>query len=93
MVVSVNEKINKNILVNVFPNPFAKKATIELNGINLMGKKTFSLFNSTGQLMQEFVFENNRLEINGEELNSGVYYFKINNREGFLATGKVVVME
>ncbi|MEZ4935243.1 MAG: T9SS type A sorting domain-containing protein [Saprospiraceae bacterium] len=79
--------------VDVYPTPFSHMATIELKGLELKGEKTFLLFNSTGQLMQEFIFENNRLEINGEELNSGIYYFKINNREGVLTTGKVVVME
>ena len=91
--VSVNTLGKPVISANVFPNPFSKKATVELSGIKLIGEKTFSLFNSTGQLMQEFIFENNRFEINGEKLNNGVYYFKINNEEGMIATGKVVVLE
>lgn len=93
MNVSVNSEISENILVNVFPNPFSKKAILELNGVDLKGEKTFLLFNSTGQLMQKFIFENDRIEINGEELNNGVYYFKINNKQGVAVTGKVVVME
>ena len=90
--VSVNTRGKPELLANVFPNPFSKKAIVELKGINNFGKKTFSLFNSTGQLMQEFIFENNRFEINGAELNNGVYYFKINNEDGILVAGKVVVM-
>ena len=94
MYVSVNTLGKPAIFANVFPNPFSKTAIVELNGINDFSEKTFLLFNSTGQLMQEFVFENNRFEINGEELINGIYYFKINNNEdGILATGKVVVIE
>ncbi|MEZ4955692.1 MAG: T9SS type A sorting domain-containing protein [Saprospiraceae bacterium] len=93
MVVSVNEKINKNISVNVLPNPFTKKAKIEINGITFTGEKSFLLFNSSGQLIRKLIFDNNHFEINGDDLNSGVYYFRIINAEGFLAAGKVVIVE
>ncbi len=91
--VSVNTLGNPAVVANVFPNPFSKNAIIELNGIDIPGKKTFSLFNSNGQLVQEFIFENNRFEINGAELNNGVYYFKIKNEEEEMAAGKLVVVK
>ncbi|HFA49931.1 MAG TPA: T9SS type A sorting domain-containing protein [Bacteroidetes bacterium] len=91
--VSVNNKTYKNAAVNIYPNPFSKTATVELKGLDMSGESTFLLYDPVGHLMQQYIFENNKLEINGGHLPNGVYIFQIKNEGGIVATGKVVVVE
>ncbi len=91
ILVSVNNVDFINTAAHVFPNPFSKTATVLLEGSEFTGENTFLLYNSMGHLVQEDVFKNNRFELDGEGLPSGIYIFQIKTEGGVLAAGKVVL--
>lgn len=89
---SVNELTN-GVQVTVFPNPIVDQATVVLSGIDQgSGDITFDLFDMTGRIVKTqtanpqipFTFNRNNLE-------GGLYIFRIQLGPVLLATGKICV--
>lgn len=83
------EVFRPGLEVNVFPNPFFKSATFELEGYAQNG--TLQLFSQNGQLVLEKTFAEGKTQVLRDRLTAGIYFFKMVNMESVLATGKVVV--
>ena len=84
---SVNTVL-ENVTVNVFPNPFLESATVTVDGME--GQKlSFRLFDLAGKMFSENTFEN-QMQLDGNGLPSGVYFFEISNQHGVVSTGKLV---
>lgn len=72
---------------SVYPNPFAYNTTIFYNPA-ATGRVSIRLYTGTGQLVGELFNDTvisgqyYQFELNGSELNPGVYYYTIESRNG-----------
>lgn len=83
------EVFQAGLEVSVFPNPFFENATFKLEGFNQSG--TLQLFSQNGQMVVEKAFAEGKTQVQRNQLSNGIYFFKMMNEGGVLATGKVVV--
>ena len=81
----------QNVSLKVFPNPFTESAQFELEGLEGNESFTFNLFDVGGKLVRKETFQNNVFQFNRNGLISGLYFFEINNAQGLVGTGKVMV--
>ena len=76
--------------LKVYPNPFSQEAVIELKDSDA-SEKTFELFDLQGRSIRREIFTNNQLIFKRNQLSSGLYFFKVTDRNGVLTQGKLVV--
>lgn len=84
------DSISKNAGVKVYPNPAWEKATLQLTG--LYGEVVFSLFNATGQLLQNLTWDARVISlkpINLSNLPKGIYFYQLTSG-GTVLGGKIV---
>lgn len=54
--------------------------------------KQLSLFNAQGQVVKTMAnLNSNQVEIQRQNLESGIYFYKIFTKEGLSATGKIII--
>ena len=78
--------------VEVSPNPFETETVFKIMGntpLSIGG--VFDLFDLNGRLLRHDFFDKNQYTLKRNDLNAGVYMYKIQNQNGHLASGKVVV--
>ncbi len=75
--------------VKVFPNPFFETATFKLEGYAKNG--TLELYDLNGLRVLSQNFAAGETQVQRNVLTAGIYFFKMKNADGVLATGKVVV--
>lgn len=73
--------------VNLYPNPTKDKVTIKAEGMN-----TVSVFNLTGQKVMEVNVNADQVELNMNELESGIYMVRISG-ESFDTTKRISVVK
>lgn len=84
---------NPNIEVRVIPNPMEIGAWIEMQGLsqNMQSSPVLHLFDVNGREVVEVKGENNRFWLERGNLQSGMYFFSVEQDGAWLASGKVVV--
>ena len=92
--------IETEIFSTVYPNPFAKTATIEFT-IDQKGDVIFELYDQQGslqfkkriqvQLVGKFQLDFDN-EMTGKKLNSGLYYYRL-LQNGKSGSGKLIIMQ
>ncbi len=90
--VGLNEKVSK-INHAICPNPFSNTTILNFD---FSGSQTYSLqiFNSTGQLVKNVNQINaGKIEISGNELTSGIYFYLLTNDKNEIASGKLIKKE
>lgn len=87
--VSAQEVFVPGVDLNVYPNPFDGAATFEIKGMDIL-KGELKLYNLNGQLMKNQLFQSSSFRFDGSELPEGMYFFRIENENGVVASGKVV---
>ena len=78
----------KNSNIAVFPNPFNETVTFSLPSI--VNKGTITIFNNNGKVVFETDIQSQEPVVNLSHLPTGVYFYKIQLKEQFLYSGKVV---
>jgi hypothetical protein len=78
----------KNSNVSVFPNPFNETVTFSLPAT--VDNGTITIFNGSGKVVFETNFQLQEPVVNLSHLPTGVYFYKINSKDKFLYSGKVV---
>jgi hypothetical protein len=89
--VGINQNENEKQEVKLYPNPFSQSALLEFK--NPGNKKhSLSVYNSFGQLVLSI---NNitadHVEIERGDFADGLYYFKLENEEQVIASGKFII--
>lgn len=80
---------NKEREIKVYPNPANELLTIQILDIN--SKITSAeIYNSSGQLVQEFKPDDNVFHINTQNYSSGLYHYKLMLNDGTNRTGRFV---
>jgi FtsP/CotA-like multicopper oxidase with cupredoxin domain len=88
---AVNPINNKQINVNLFPNPFSEKATLVLEG-DLVENFSLEIYNIQGKRLQTDININgNVAEINRSNLNAGIYFYQILSKGKILSQGKITI--
>ncbi len=89
-VISNVEKVGKvNQVVEAFPNPMSISTSFDLSAFE--GEVEFTLFDMLGKTVRQFITNDQLLEVKRGTLESGIYFYRFENKKGQLATGKLVV--
>lgn len=72
--------------VLVYPNPFSNQLTCTLPGNE---QTTVTLYNFLGQQVWQHSFTNSTV-INTAQMQDGIYFYELRNKNGLLKTGKLV---
>jgi hypothetical protein len=81
----------KELIVNVFPNPFSYQTTISIETNEIPQRLTFTLFDLYGNKILNNSFFDSPFTLNKNKLVAGFYFYKIENELGQVAIGKIVV--
>lgn len=82
------DKYSNTYPILLFPNP----ANNELNVSAVEnGKYHISLYNVSGQLINDLLLTEMHTSINTKELNNGIYLLKVTDNFGYLQTHKVII--
>jgi len=81
----INEA-NKNISINITPNPFADKLNVTIKEKESM---KITLYDITGRKLFNQSFSNS-VSINSEYLEKGIYIYDVRNKNGVIKKGKLV---
>ncbi len=76
--------------LSIFPNPFSDYATVSFEE-PCEGICTFEVFNSMGQRVKKKHIQSNSFYLSSENLNSGIYFYRLSNNLTTKSTGKFVV--
>ncbi|MBK8722817.1 MAG: T9SS type A sorting domain-containing protein [Saprospiraceae bacterium] len=76
--------------LRIYPNPFSQETVIEWEGNNI-DEKVFELYDLQGRQLRKEKFTDNRLNFKRNQLQNGLYFFKITDKNGILTQGKMVV--
>ncbi len=76
-----------NLLTSAYPNPFKDKITIKYSGVESIG-----IFNILGEKVKtiELVATENKIEVDFENLSSGIYFYRTYNEGTIVETKKIV---
>lgn len=90
--VSVGINSTKNNANSVVaPNPFDQHTNLKFENPN-NEEHSLMLFDITGKLIRSITdIKTNTVQINKEDLTSGIYFFKLMKDNQFIATGKLIV--
>lgn len=87
--VGLNENVSK-INHSICPNPFSHSTVLIFD---YWSSQTYRLqiFNSTGQLIKRInEINSGKIEISGEHLNSGIYFYQLTNDKNEIVDGKLI---
>ncbi len=75
----VNEFVNEELQVNVFPNPNNGQFELNINGAAITGQVKIKMYDLVGALVleTEFMNDDTTKKINASQLSKGVYFVKV----------------
>jgi hypothetical protein len=76
--------------ISVYPNPFTHSTTISIDGMDIKDG-SFKLYDSLGRLVRMENMNNNSLGFYKKDLDSGVYFFSVEDGGVLVSNGKLVV--
>ena len=88
----VNEFVNEELQVNVFPNPNNGQFELNINGAAITGQVKIKMYDLVGALVFETEFMNGDVtkKINASHLSKGVYFVRLKRHDGHYTTLKFV---
>lgn len=85
------KNIESSNLLSVYPNPFATKTTIQINKPT-KGNYSLTLYDLKGQVVRVINnINNNKVEIERENLIGGLYFFQLKTEGEIIGTGKLTI--
>ena len=88
-VLSAKDIANKNQQIKVYPNPASTSINIHLIDFEDLILK-IEIFNTLGQKIQTINANSNSIEINLEELPSGLYVLKANTKKDYIIVKQII---
>ncbi|MCH8905092.1 MAG: T9SS type A sorting domain-containing protein [Bacteroidetes bacterium] len=79
--------------INIYPNPFSTFTTVEIpKDYKTVKKLSLALYDLMGTEVKRIEnITSNKIKINRDNLSPGLYFYKLEERDQILATGKVVI--
>ena len=90
IVVSVIEPGIPGVSVDIFPNPLAGSATIQLHG-QAFDLVRLSIFDPNGRLLRQESFRGNEYQLQRQNLASGTYFYRLETAGQLIQSGKMIV--
>ncbi|MEZ5007510.1 MAG: T9SS type A sorting domain-containing protein [Chitinophagales bacterium] len=90
LVLSVDQAYRNEITIKNYPNPFIEKSMIKLEGLAI-NKWTLQIYNTEGRLIRTDEHYGNEAWITRDNLSIGIYFFTIEDENGLIGSGKLVV--
>lgn len=91
IITSIEETIDKDINVKVYPNPFQEQATLEVVGGNYQ-ELQLKVYDITGRdAIQYSSTGDNKIQIQKGNLSAGVYIYQLEGDGELINTGKMVI--
>lgn len=93
LITNVNELqsgVNENVIVNVFPNPFDEKVSIEISGLLPIDNRLIILNAHQQELMIFDGVQNGKKDLDFKNMPTGSYYYKITAKGQNIASGKLI---
>ncbi|MEM9822169.1 MAG: T9SS type A sorting domain-containing protein [Bacteroidota bacterium] len=91
IVSSTRQLSTPKLTIKVFPNPVKASTLLQLEGPPIYNAR-FKLYDPLGRLVREQSISGDRFEFDKGALNSGLYYFEIEQLGQVLGTGKLMVL-
>lgn len=76
--------------MRVFPNPFVNKVTFQFDNNSSLNADKVLIYNSLGILVNSIRLNNNVSNVEVENLQSGMYFYKILKGNTVLKSGKMI---
>lgn len=86
---STQEIFVEGVTINVYPNPFSEIATFEIEGMQIQDG-VFQLFDAHGRLLRVINFEGAKYEFHANDLQTGMYWYRIISGTQIIASGKMI---
>ncbi len=77
--------------IKIYPNPFTTSAILNIESDNKDLQFIFTLYDILGKEVMQTIHHGTTSVINRENLDGGVYFFKIENNQQILKTGKLII--
>jgi len=81
--------LTKKYEASVFPNPFSSQTVFEFG--KELKEASLSIFNAGGQKVKTVLFSGSSLVFERQELPAGFYYYRLQNNDKEIMTGKLVI--
>ncbi|MEN8765268.1 MAG: CotH kinase family protein [Wenyingzhuangia sp.] len=78
---------DKQILV--YPNPTRGKLNIQIDNFDAESLE-FTIFNPLGQVVRQYQWSSNEIQVDISNLSQGVYYYRIKNNKGLVVKNKII---
>lgn len=87
--------VEKEVQVIVFPNPANNAITFKIINSDEKNACTISLFNIRGEILRNFNLDESETTktISLEDYSSGVYFYKVEDKERVLQTNKLIIIK
>lgn len=94
IILSNPARINENFEykpIRIYPNPFTHYTIVEFENTE-QKSHTIKLYKTTGELVREFKTGiDDKVQINRENLTSGIYFLHLYNDKNLISTGKLII--
>ena len=84
---TLDVKLNVNQQPKIFPNPFSDFLFIESERKD---NYTLKIFDLSGKMVFEQIFDGNKSSINTSKLRAGIYFYELIGKQIFISRGKIV---
>jgi Secretion system C-terminal sorting domain len=89
--VASQELFQANVSVTVFPNPFMEEAEINIKGLENTANLRLKIIDMQGRVVEDMKSNTPSFSLRKNKMTNGVYFYVIENANGKIATGKIVV--
>lgn len=81
---------SNDLQIKVFPNPFDQTATLTVEGLN-DPYLYLEIYDLSGKRLQQYQANDNRIQLSRQQLNAGLYMYRLSGQNGLIGSGKIVV--
>lgn len=87
----IEDGLNRNLTVSVFPNPASEKITIEISSSEFKYGMSFLMYDYQGKTVKQFQLNSPTSILDLKELVTGIYFYSILDTFNVLKTGKFII--
>jgi uncharacterized repeat protein (TIGR01451 family) len=89
---NIEEQINENAMIKVYPNPFSESTTFVIQTDKLNETYSFELTDVLGKKVRSVNnISDKQFTVSRNGLQNGIYFYNITNSEGIVGIGKLII--
>lgn len=88
---SVQNELENNLSVNIYPNPFSEILNIDISGEEMSSLNEIEIFDFTGKKVRHLQTTSNNIQIERAELSKGIYILKVIKENYKVLSKKIIV--